>query len=567
MNSKIFVSFRDNQTHIASKKLSEATGNSYVERSERRELEQRFTSALISSGENHGRRKSANPWEEYLELSYPAGQLVFACLDIDWAELYRQIDELLTAFADCRIPIDPEMLQKLDWDGVHALAEEKRRQQAAREAEWQAEWAEQQKRGRRKSTAQWNVFKKMFSHTQDQTVEPEHAASQAQAEAPALETVRTILEGLTDPENALYCRAASFYRTLCAALRDYPAMKDLVELYCLQVFGTYYADALDKLSLAKITQEQRELLVELNDEVPIAFETQKVSTMCTCAVIFRQLLQGSDEVGSPIHQFADNNDAYLSAVAWEFLDLLNRHLQQLAEFQPYLQNMVANTILDPPPCDENATPMEEHRPDLRYFEISYGNGSGYRYGAAARRTLTPEVLVALATPTTKGRNKHPDIVSTMYLSGDNFVGFVMLEWEQLCMQRTSVRACEHCGKLYVPFGKMSKYCDRIAPGETTLTCKEAAKKLQESKRLEKEPWTKQYYQLNNTFNGRLRRAGYELSRQRKIMDDWHTAATAKMAQMMAEDPTFDKERFVAEMEMLFTDIKTQEARSHRTNIK
>ena len=69
-------------------------------------------------------------------------------------------------------------------------------------------------------------------------------------------------EGLAHPEETLYYRVAEFYNKVQDALQDYPAMQSLLKDYCTQAASNFYYQAVRKLNFIALSQEDQDIMRE-----------------------------------------------------------------------------------------------------------------------------------------------------------------------------------------------------------------------------------------------------------------------------------------------------------------
>ncbi len=574
MKNQICVSFRNKRIYIAGKMPADSNTPYYIDSCARSDMENRLLQARLRDPATPERRGRANCEAEWLEIGYPAGQLVFACLDINWAVYCARIDALLEQYAGCRIALNSDLLPNLDWDALRRCAdviqEERIRNNTPAKNAAKSDRPKpaaglknilsrlhpEHSRISTQDTEGWSALIDAFYRGPSQEADeiPEqNTTTETEPKSIIIPEESSSTKASADVSTPLYSHAVRLYQELYTDLNNHPAMQDLIRLYCTQLFGGQYTEVLQRLSIASLTEEQRDIFAWIGSETGIPQEAQKADMLVSCSFVLQQLLRGADLQNSPIDHPLQRDDGVLNAAAWDLLQLLQDRLQELAAFQPHLQQLVDATLL---------IDGDETKPEERYRAVSYHCGSSYHYGEVLRRQLTPEILPCLSAPTNDRQRKLPELLLQMHFGSDRFAGFVMLDWEQMCLQRIAVRPCAHCGRMFVPFSSSAKYCTRSAPDETQLNCKDAAAK-QLAAGAPEDPWKKRYNQLANNYNLRLTRSNYAPDRRKAIMKMWHSNAKEAMAELMVSASAFTPELLDEQLEQCFSLAVTADARAQR----
>ncbi len=88
-------------------------------------------------------------------------------------------------------------------------------------------------------------------------------------------------------------------------------------------------------------------------------------------------------------------------------------------------------------------------------------------------------------------------------ASDDLRTLAFMEFEHMVTENLGVRRCENCGKYFLPFSVVSRFCDRI--GEDGKTCKEHAIRLRYNEKLQQDTCRAAYVKNNNAYQMRVRR--------------------------------------------------------------
>lgn len=375
----------------------------------RYELLERLCSMSPQEYIDYLREHQKNIW---MKESYPLGMLVFAALDIPWAELAQEAKALLDANRDAEMPINPDLFTTSDW---------------------------------------------------------RHYVAPASSPAPPERELHTVAEGLAHPEKALYCQVAALYNKVQDALQDYPAMQSLLKDYCTQAASDFYYQAVRKLNFMVLSQEDQDIMRE-NRFVNVALrELNRAFALESASECIERYLDSWPEPDAVLVRYGACDDREYSAAAYTILKRLWEQLKGLSDFQPGLADLVEFTLVaaDNHP-EKDATQFLGDAMLLRY--------SGIKAGEKLYERLHMKMLSRLSLPEESPKaRKHPDIASRSYYVADNLAEVVMVDFLQMCGQHKTARRCKQCGMLFVPFSSAAKYCDRKSPNGGQRTCKEVAK--------------------------------------------------------------------------------------------
>lgn len=88
-------------------------------------------------------------------------------------------------------------------------------------------------------------------------------------------------------------------------------------------------------------------------------------------------------------------------------------------------------------------------------------------------------------------------------ASDDLRTLAFMEFEYMVTENFAVRRCENCGKYFLPFSVVSRFCDRI--GTDGKTCKEHAIRERYYKKLQSNACRAAYVKNNNAYQMRVRR--------------------------------------------------------------
>lgn len=436
----------------------------------------------------------------WMEESYPLGMLVFAALDLPWAELAQDAKTLLDAHRDAEMHINPDLFTTSDW---------------------------------------------------------RHYVAPAFSSAAPERELHTIAEGLARPDKTLYCQVAEFYNKVQDALQDYPAMQSLLKDYCTQAASDFYYQAVRKLNFMALSQEDQDIMRE-NKFVNVALrELNRAFALESASECIERYLDSWPEPDAVLVRYGDCDDREYSAAAYTILKRLWEQLKGLSDFQSGLADLVEFTLVaaDNQP-EKDATQFLGDAMLLRYSGISAGEELYER--------LHMKMLSRLSLPEESPKaRKHPDVASRSYYVADNLAEVVMVEFLQMCGQHKTARRCKQCGMLFVPFSSAAKYCDRKSPNGGQRTCKEvAAEEVAKSRTVD--PAVALYTKIGNKLNGRLSRFLYMSDACRKAtITRWRAEVKPLVSQASEHPETFDPEAFDRELCAIFDKVRLEEQAAER----
>lgn len=89
-------------------------------------------------------------------------------------------------------------------------------------------------------------------------------------------------------------------------------------------------------------------------------------------------------------------------------------------------------------------------------------------------------------------------------ASDDLRTLVFMEFEYMVTEGYAIRRCDNCGKYFLPFSVVSRYCDRLYSGQKT--CKDYAIRERYNQKLAGNELRALYVKNNNAYQMRVRRA-------------------------------------------------------------
>ncbi len=89
---------------------------------------------------------------------------------------------------------------------------------------------------------------------------------------------------------------------------------------------------------------------------------------------------------------------------------------------------------------------------------------------------------------------------------EDICSLAFLEFEYMYVNGISVRKCESCGRYFLPFSSLSRYCERIADDKRQKSCKDIAAIDKYNDKLSRNSAKKLYQQRSNAYQMRCSRS-------------------------------------------------------------
>lgn len=97
-----------------------------------------------------------------------------------------------------------------------------------------------------------------------------------------------------------------------------------------------------------------------------------------------------------------------------------------------------------------------------------------------------------------------DITAAICYAADDLRALAFMEFEYMVTENMALRRCENCGRYFLPFSVLSRYCDR--PAAEGKTCREVAIRGNYNRRLRSDDIRAAYVKNNNAYQMRTRRS-------------------------------------------------------------
>lgn len=108
------------------------------------------------------------------------------------------------------------------------------------------------------------------------------------------------------------------------------------------------------------------------------------------------------------------------------------------------------------------------------------------------------------TPMTAETAAGLSIEAAICYASDDLRTLVFMEFEYMVTENYGLRRCENCGKYFLPFSVVSRYCDR--QGQDGKTCRDSAVRENYNRRLQENDAKALYVKNNNAYQMRVKRA-------------------------------------------------------------
>ncbi len=135
--------------------------------------------------------------------------------------------------------------------------------------------------------------------------------------------------------------------------------------------------------------------------------------------------------------------------------------------------------------------------------------------------ITPEIVEKIKTYR---------LDSYTFYTSDDIRALIFLEFEYMCTNNMTIRRCENCGRYFLPFSVVSRYCDRPVEGKDK-TCKDIGAALKFNEKVSGDDIKLAFRRANNAYQMRCRR--YPQSYKREDYEAWREAAKALMGEVLA----------------------------------
>jgi hypothetical protein len=303
-----------------------------------------------------------------------------------------------------------------------------------------------------------------------------------------------------------YVFISSYCQRLCAKLRQYhPVLQDVVADSINQIIKQTYADELPMAA---------DFALRFFNEYPS--ETYSPETI--------------------EFMFAEGNFPKwpLNKVGLSFLEEIIKAFKEFLDFSKELTFMILFTL-------DDAGDYSELTSKQRYYLMQVSNFAPFlkykdlykRLGIERKMLDADEIDYAIhdrIMPEVVEKIKSYRLDSYTFYTCDDIRALVLLEFEYMCTNNMAIRRCENCGRYFLPFSVVSRYCDRPVEGKDK-TCKEIGAALKFSEKVSGDDIKLAFRRANNAYQMRCRR--YPQSYKREDYEAWREAAKVLMEEVKA----------------------------------
>ncbi len=119
-----------------------------------------------------------------------------------------------------------------------------------------------------------------------------------------------------------------------------------------------------------------------------------------------------------------------------------------------------------------------------------------------------------------------DITAAICYASDDLRTLTFMEFEYMVTEGLALHRCQNCGRYFLPYSVLTRYCDRIRPDGKT--CREVAIRDSYQRRLQGDDIRTTYMRNNNAYQMRVRRSAKAYSQQ--DYQRWKAEARAAVEQ-------------------------------------
>lgn len=210
---------------------------------------------------------------------------------------------------------------------------------------------------------------------------------------------------------------------------------------------------------------------------------RELGDLCIRANILQKLIGEYPGYKNSLYGFEDVEDKTLSALAIRFVADVRWQLEQLIAFQEDIETLLVYAL----DVDENLS----------------GLSVGQRYATIPQKLIN------------RYENANSQLIVQSRITGDNaYIGYrsenlcnlAFFEFKYMCVNDIHVRRCARCERYFLPFSKISRYCDRVADFNTGKTCKDIAAMEKYTDKISQNEALALYRKRANAYQMRCRRA-------------------------------------------------------------
>ncbi len=238
-------------------------------------------------------------------------------------------------------------------------------------------------------------------------------------------------------------------------------------------------------------------------------------------------------------------DQPLKDVAASFMEAIVRLYHDLTQYSANLKDMIEFSLDDAGMHSSLSSKQRFYLMQISEYAPFVGSKKLYENIGIERRILEDTEL-------DYGRYEEvtPELIQqvqnyalnayTFYYSTDIRV-LVFMEFEFMCTNDLTVRKCENCGRYFLPFSKVSLFCDRLVE-DSDKTCKEIGALIKHNQKVNADKSRSLFRRLNNAYQMRCSRApeGYK-EKMHAQYEEWKKNARTLLKQV--EEGVLTVEKF------------------------
>ena len=182
----------------------------------------------------------------------------------------------------------------------------------------------------------------------------------------------------------------------------------------------------------------------------------------------------------------------------------------------------------------------------RYFLVNRTDESAHRFKQRMHEQLKVFQCMMCgededAISPTPERIARLDVQAAICYASDDLRTLVFMEFEYMVTENYAVRKCDNCGKYFLPFSVVARYCDRLYQGGKS--CKDYAVREKYNRKLQENDAKAFYVKNNNAYQMRVRRAPAQYSAEE--YHRWKQTAREALEQLAQGEMTEAEFREVA----------------------
>ena len=210
---------------------------------------------------------------------------------------------------------------------------------------------------------------------------------------------------------------------------------------------------------------------------------RELGDLCIRANILQKLIEEYPGYKKSLYGFEDVEEDTLSALAIRFVADVRWQLEQLIAFQEDIETLLAYAL----------------DADGSLSELSVGQ----RYAAIPQKLIN---RYENANSLLMVQSRIAEENAYIGYHSENLCTLAFFEFKYMCVNDIRVRRCARCARYFLPFSKISRYCDRLADINTQKTCKDIAAMEKYTDKISQNEALALYRKRANTYQMRCSRA-------------------------------------------------------------